>query len=141
MQYTSANHSVAVNCPDTKLNNHNRQLLVVDDYADSRLIASGILNSLGFVTEHAKNGLQAIEKMKFKRYLAVLMDLEMPVMDGFGAAKFLKSIGTLEPVFAMTASSLYTASHTLITNDFDGFMHKPLTKSGLHKILEPFLVG
>jgi len=79
-------------------------LLLVDDSPMNVLAAKGILNRWGAVVDVATNGQEAIERLDSARHQVVLMDLHMPVMDGYEATRHLRQRGETLPIIALTAS-------------------------------------
>ncbi len=84
------------------------RVLVVEDQPLNREVAHGMLASLGVRAETAADGLEALERLKLDSFDAVLMDCEMPVMDGFSATAALRRgapAGPRLPVIALTADA------------------------------------
>ncbi len=83
-------------------------MLVVEDQPLNREVATGILISIGLQVETANDGRQALDVLRGQHFDAVLMDCEMPVMDGFSATAALRGAepagGTL-PIIALTADA------------------------------------
>ena len=80
------------------------KVLVVDDNEVNLKVASSLVARLGHQTVTARDGAQALELIKAEQPDGVLMDCQMPVMDGFEATRALRSAGDLRPVIAVTAS-------------------------------------
>jgi PAS domain S-box-containing protein len=82
----------------------NIKVLVVEDMPLNQLLMKTILDDFGFERDIAENGQVAIEKLQEKDYDIVLMDLQMPVMNGFEATKFIRNTLKLKlPIIALTA--------------------------------------
>jgi signal transduction histidine kinase len=79
-------------------------ILVVEDNPFNIMVAQSLLERSGAIVEVATNGVEALEKIKPGKYRLVLMDLNMPVMDGFEATRQLRERGITLPVIALTAS-------------------------------------
>lgn len=80
------------------------KILVVDDNLLSQELLSFMLNEWGFKHEICSNGKLAIEKLKLNSYGLILMDIEMPEMDGYETTRFIRENLMLElPIIAMTA--------------------------------------
>jgi PAS domain S-box-containing protein len=80
------------------------KVLVVEDISLNQLLMKTILDEFGFECDIAENGKIAIERMQKKEYSMVLMDLQMPVMNGFEATEFIRSKMKSEiPIIALTA--------------------------------------
>ncbi|MDP3233652.1 MAG: response regulator [Myxococcales bacterium] len=80
------------------------KVLVVDDNEINLKVATSLVARLGHQTVTARDGAQALEVIKAEQPDVVLMDCQMPVMDGFEATRALRSAGDLRPVIAVTAS-------------------------------------
>lgn len=100
-------------------------ILVVDDTLPNQKVAEAILKNMGFHVDLAGNGREALDQLKHRDYVAVLMDLEMPIMDGFEATKKLRTSGYNMPVFAYTGhdSSLKAKAEAAGMN---GWLAKPI---------------
>lgn len=79
-------------------------VLVVEDNPFNVMVAQSLLERSGAIVEVASNGVEALEKIKPNKYRIVLMDLNMPVMDGYEATRQLRARGETLPIIALTAS-------------------------------------
>jgi PAS domain S-box-containing protein len=87
---------------DTELKNIN--VLVVEDIALNQLLMRTLLDDFGFNCDIASNGKIAIEKLRLKQYDIILMDLQMPVMNGFETTEYIrKTLNSNVPIVALTA--------------------------------------
>ena len=87
---------------DTEIKDIN--VLVVEDIALNQLLMKTLLDDFGFNKDIAENGLIAIEKLKGKKYDIILMDLQMPVMNGFEATEYIRNtMNSKIPIIALTA--------------------------------------
>ena len=80
------------------------RVLVTDDTAANRQLVSLVLRKSGITVEEAENGLQALEKSQGGSFDLLLMDMQMPVMDGFTATRKLREQGIEIPIIALTAN-------------------------------------
>ena len=114
------------------------KILVADDVSDNReLIVSNFENTpVEIIT--AVNGKDAIEKFKKYKPDLVLMDIRMPEIDGFTAAKEIKKISNV-PIIALTASVMHDDLSDKRRSVFDGFLKKPVLKKLLFKEIARFL--
>ncbi len=117
----------------------NRTLLIVDDSLDNRLILESLFVKLGFSCWQAANGQEAINKAYQLRPNLILMDLVMPIVDGFEAARRIHNIPELAaiPIIAMSVSAIDVS--TPIGIGFCDFMQKPLNKKDILQKLKIYL--
>lgn len=80
-----------------------KKILLVEDNAMNQFFAQKLLEGWGIKVEIAKNGLEGVEKFRAKYYDGILMDIQMPEMDGFQATKIIRSENTHIPIIALTA--------------------------------------
>jgi PAS domain S-box-containing protein len=119
-------------------------LLVVEDNEINQLVALGLLEALGYSAEVAVNGAEAVQKASNGAYDAVLMDLQMPVMDGFAATRHIRSeepAGTRIPIIAMTASAIEGEKERCLAAGMDDFLTKPVVTDRLEAVLRGYLGG
>jgi two-component system sensor histidine kinase EvgS len=113
-------------------------VLVVDDVKDNRqlLIANFKESKLQVVS--AQNGLEAVTLAKQQHFDLIIMDIRMPVMDGYEAAEKIKQFSKV-PIIALTASVLVDEFEKLKADLFDGYLRKPVLKEHLIEVLSSFL--
>lgn len=103
-------------------------ILVVDDVRLNREFAVEMLAELGVAADVAENGQQAVDKVQQKPFDVVLMDLEMPVMNGLEACKAIRDLGghfTSLPIIAMTAHSVDKVKTRCLETGMNYFLTKP----------------
>jgi signal transduction histidine kinase/CheY-like chemotaxis protein/streptogramin lyase len=118
------------------------RVLVVEDQPLNREVATGMLTSLGLRVETARDGRQALELLQEQRFDAVLMDCEMPVMDGFSATIALRRRepkGTHIPVIALTADATSAGRAACLAAGMDDYLAKPFRREALHATLKRWL--
>ena len=136
-----ADSSVAVAQPVAKVaagRVHGRVLLA-DDNNDIRELVSRLLKKQGVTVISVVNGREAVESALKELPDLVLMDMEMPVMDGLTATKHLRERGFTKPIFAMTAHPEGPEVEHALKEGFDGYLEKPVNRERLHGILAAFL--
>jgi CheY-like chemotaxis protein len=105
-------------------------VLIVDDNATNRLLAQRVLDRLGVASETAENGEQAVAAVRARRWALVLMDCQMPVLDGFAATRQIRELdrqaGYRTPVVALSAGAMSEERERCLAADMDGFLAKPL---------------
>ena len=109
------------------------RILVVDDIEENLQIVVKLLNMVGFETKEAVNGVDAIAKFEEWNPHLILMDLRMPVMDGYEASRRIKSTekGKQTPIIALTASSFEDERRKIMGQGLQGHIRKPFRESDL----------
>ena len=117
------------------------RVLVVDDMEDNRRLIRILLSPLGFEIKEAGNGIQALELFMRWSPHVVLMDMRMPVMDGYEATRRIKSTakGLLTPVIAMTASAFVDTEEESMKVGVHSFLRKPFRTEELFEALRACL--
>jgi len=120
------------------------KILVVEDNPVNREVAVGMLENLGCTIETAENGWLAIEAMNTQTYDAVLMDCQMPVMDGLTATGEIRrreqtSGAARVPVIALTANAMEGDRERCLAAGMDDFLSKPFTQQQLATLLRRWL--
>lgn len=113
-------------------------ILVVDDIDHNRGLLRECFADSRLSVAEAENGLQAVDKVKQGGIDLVLMDIRMPVMDGYQAAEQIKSFCSI-PVIALTASVMQDEYERAKSVHFDGYLRKPVLKADLTAELKRFL--
>ncbi len=102
-------------------------ILVVDDNTINRQVANQILSKSGIKTDLASSGELAIEKVKLNNYDLILMDIQMPNMDGITATRKIRQIGKEVPaIIAMTAYSMKEDEEKFLSLGMDDYIAKPI---------------
>ena len=117
------------------------RILVAEDNTISTKVIRGMLGKLNLQPDTASNGEEALSAMKAKQYDLVLMDCEMPVLDGFSATEQLRAWEAAEqrtrtPVVALTAHILNEHKERARQVGMDGHMSKPVEMSQLRELIE-----
>jgi signal transduction histidine kinase/ActR/RegA family two-component response regulator len=123
--------------PESKI--RTSHILIVDDAADNRELFRHYLKRLGFADrqiETAENGAEAIDMACKKTYGLILMDIQMPKMDGFQALDELKRRKYPGPIVALTAHAMKGDAEKCLAAGFDAYLQKPLSREALKKLLE-----
>lgn len=120
---------------------HGGRVLVVDDNPANRHLVRDMLEPEGLVVEEADHGGSALERARETPPDLVLMDIRMPVMDGYEALARMKSDPGLStiPVVALTASVMDSESARIRQAGFDGYLRKPVARQVLLSELARFL--
>jgi signal transduction histidine kinase/ligand-binding sensor domain-containing protein/CheY-like chemotaxis protein len=128
--------------------NHGRRrlvgrVLVVEDQPLNREVAHGMLTSLGLRVETANDGQQALARLEKEQFDIVLMDCEMPVMDGFSTAAALRrreGESHRTPIVALTADATSEGRAACLAAGMDDYLAKPFSRDALHNTLAKWLV-
>jgi signal transduction histidine kinase/DNA-binding NarL/FixJ family response regulator len=113
------------------------RILVVEDLEDNRWLLRDLLEPVGFEVKEAANGREGLEVFKKWSPHAVLMDLNMPVMDGYESARKIKATpeGKSAPIIAVTASAFEDSKKLASEKGFQGYIRKPFRPEELYSIL------
>jgi len=115
------------------------RVLLVEDNPVNQKVAIRMLQKLGCVVELAENGQQALEKLERASYDIVLMDMQMPVMDGLTATRLLRQreqqTSHHQVVIALTANAMQTDRELCLEAGMDDYLSKPLTLDALQVML------
>jgi signal transduction histidine kinase/ligand-binding sensor domain-containing protein/CheY-like chemotaxis protein len=118
------------------------RVLVVEDQAINLEVAQGMLAALGVSIETAANGREALERLALESFDLVLMDCEMPVMDGLSATSALRRSeppGQHLPVIALTADATAEGRAACLAAGMDDHLAKPFTREALRAVLGRWL--
>ena len=132
--------------PDKNADFKGKQILLVEDNELNREIAQEILREYGFRVDTAENGAVAVEKVStaaLGSYDLVLMDVQMPIMDGYTATRQIRALDDPAraklPILAMTANAFDEDRRNALESGMNGFLSKPIVIGDLvqelHKIL------
>ncbi|MFC5511359.1 response regulator [Massilia jejuensis] len=118
-----------------------RRVLLAEDNPVNVEVAKAMLESLGLQTQVARNGLEALEAVRSKTFEVVLMDCQMPVMDGFAATAAIRQeerdTGRPRalPVIAITANALQGDREACLAAGMDDYLSKPFTQAELAGVI------
>jgi len=125
--------------PSRPLTNTAGRILIVEDNIVNQRIAMRMAEQLGFEVDLAVNGVEALEATARRDYTAVLMDGEMPELDGFVATRLIRERerhdGRHVPIVAMTASAMAGDRERCVAAGMDEYVTKPITKDRLRDAL------
>ncbi len=121
------------------------RVLVAEDNITNREVALGILRKLGLRADAVSNGRQALEALRSAPYDLVLMDVQMPELDGLGATRAVRAddSGSLNrgiPIIAMTAHAMQGDRDACLAAGMDDYIAKPVTPAALSQLLEEWFV-
>jgi CheY-like chemotaxis protein len=119
------------------------KILVVEDNAVNRKVAVGMLEQLGYTVEIAEDGAAAVEMFAPGAYDAILMDCQMPRMDGYDATTAIRALEPHghTPIIAMTASAMASDRERCLAVGMDEYLSKPINRDLLATVLRETTEG
>lgn len=115
-------------------------VLVVEDNSINQRILVAFLRKRGYAVDVANDGAEAVQRMALKRYSLVLMDLQMPVLDGFEATRLIRSLPELAsvPIVAVSAHALNDEPRRCLEAGMNGYLAKPVEPADLYACVERY---
>jgi len=126
---------------ETPATHHNLRgnILMVDDVEDNRKLVELLLSNTDTHVITAVNGKDAIETVRRHKFDLILMDIQMPIMDGIEATQRLRALGYKLPIVALTANAMAQERSACIQAGCDEFMTKPIERKLFYKLLDKYL--
>ena len=124
--------------PTTPLQFHGK-VLIAEDTHMLQVLERRLLEELGLTVVTANNGAEAVEWAQQDHFDLILMDMQMPVMDGIEATRVLREGGYEAPVVALTANVMKKHRDAFEAAGCDGFLAKPFEKHELEGMLSEYL--
>lgn len=117
------------------------RILIADDRAAGRELIRSMLESVGYEVDEAEDGAQVMNRLAENPPDLVLLDLHMPVLDGFGVVREMRASAeySVIPVIALTASAMYGDRERALREGFTGYITKPVRLAELRKEMERLL--
>ncbi|MES2966145.1 MAG: MHYT domain-containing protein [Bdellovibrionota bacterium] len=114
------------------------EVLIVDDSSDNRALVKKILMLSGVSVDVASNGREGMEKALAGDFDLVLMDLQMPEMDGYEATRNLRTRGYKKPIIALTAHAMTEERKRCLESGFNDHLTKPIDRESLVRTLAEY---
>ena len=114
---------------------HGMKILLVDDNLDNQMMISRMLQKSGVDVGIAANGFEGVEKALSEDFNLVLMDLQMPLMDGYEATKKLRSQGYQKTIIALTAHAMNDIRKRCLESGFNEHLSKPIDQEKLFRLI------
>lgn len=114
------------------------KVLLVDDSLDNQLIVTHLLKRTGVFIDTASNGREGVDKALAGNYDLVLMDLQMPILDGYGALNELKQLSYKKPIIALTAHAMKEERVRCLESGFADHVSKPVDRQVLVKVISQY---
>lgn len=115
-----------------------KSILLVEDNVDNRLLMVDMMEYMGLKMDIANDGEEAVEKWKNSDYDLIIMDIQMPKMNGYQAAEVIRKLekeGERVPILALTASALTSDRDKCFTSGMNDYLSKPINIDMLEKKL------
>ena len=140
--FDEAKHA-AENLPEEKQTVQGKHILLAEDYEGNILVATTILQSIGHKVTVVKNGQEAVDRLKQQAFDVVIMDVQMPVMDGFTATSHIRKeqeAGIIPPIniIGMTAHALAGDRKKCLDAGMDDYISKPFDVDMLIELIERY---
>jgi CheY-like chemotaxis protein/HPt (histidine-containing phosphotransfer) domain-containing protein len=117
-----------------------KKILLVEDNEMNRIVAETILNQYGAAISEAVNGVEAVEAIRHNKYDIVLMDIQMPVMDGLEATRIIRNeLRSNIPVIALTANAVKGEMEKCIQAGMNDYLSKPFEEEDLIRLIAKWL--
>ncbi len=117
--------------PPEHVGDEKRRILVVEDNAMNRSLAKAMLNKLGYDYRFAENGQEALDRLRQDNFDLIVMDCQMPVMDGYEASRAIRhaeaGTGNHIPILAVTANAMSGDRQRSLDAGMDDYLSKPYT--------------
>ncbi|MBF0389992.1 MAG: PAS domain S-box protein [Desulfamplus sp.] len=115
------------------------RVLIAEDNAFNQILALKVLEKMGICADVASNGIEAVNSVVTNNYDVVLMDIQMPEMDGIEATKLIRDKGFDIPIIAMTANVTTEDREKCIASGMNGYLSKPFDPDKLLSLLIKYL--
>lgn len=145
-QQNEAPHEKLPEVPQSeKVLAHNARILIVDDTEDNRFLLMTYLKRLPFEVEQAENGLEAVNKALANPYDLILMDIQMPIMDGYAATQKIRHWEKVQnrkaiPIIAVSANAMAEDVQKSLDAGCTEHVTKPIKKSSLLEMIQRYTV-
>ncbi len=118
-----------------------RTIMVVEDYDDTRLLLRKVLERLGYIVLEASNGQEAVDIADREHPDLILMDLDLPILDGIAATQRIRQQAEMEnvPIVAVTAYPMSYTHVKAFAKGCDEYMAKPIDTTELERLVTRYL--
>jgi PAS domain S-box-containing protein len=117
-----------------------KRILLVEDNEMNRVVAETILNQYGATISEAVNGVEAVDAIRNHKYDIVLMDIQMPVMDGLEATRHIRNdLHSTIPIIALTANAVKGEMEKCIQAGMNDYLSKPFEEEDLIRLIAKWL--
>ena len=121
----------------------NKLILIADDDEKHRKLLTDVLQAAGYTVITAENGERAIELARSSRPSLMLLDIQMPIIDGFSVVRILKADPDMRSIsaIAITALAMNGDRARILSAGFDGYLSKPISLKELRAEVSRYLAG
>lgn len=116
------------------------EVLLVEDNIINQEIALNMLQNMGLNVQVAQNGQQALDLAKKQHFDAILMDIQMPVMDGYQSTRAIREFDQTTPIIALTAAAMIEDRTKALASGMNAHLGKPIDSGQLYQTLSQWLV-
>jgi PAS domain S-box-containing protein len=124
---------------NSEIDKHDLRILVAEDNPVNQKVTLSMLKRIGYRADVAANGVEVLQALERKHYDVVLMDVQMPEMDGFEATRRIRESGSNTCIIAITAHALNGDREACLSAGMDGYISKPIQMYELKEALEKII--
>jgi len=115
------------------------EVLLAEDNEENRRLFSHFLGKFGMSVSAVCNGREAVQAVRNKTFDIIVMDIQMPVLGGFDAARMIREQGCAVPIIALTANALKEDREKCLQTGFTDFIAKPVEQRKIYRVLAKYL--
>ena len=115
------------------------EILLAEDSPDNQILITMYLKKAGAQVTVVSDGKQAIERALAHQYDLILMDMQMPIMDGLESVRLIRQTGNITPIAILTANAMKTERDKCLSLGANDFLTKPIDKVQFYKVLSQYL--
>lgn len=115
------------------------RVLVAEDNPSNQKLASILLQKLGLEVTMVEDGQAAVQKATAEAFDVILMDMQMPVMNGYDATRQLRAAGCKTPIIALTANAMMGDEEKCISAGCDAYLSKPIDRTKLGELINRYI--
>ncbi|MCF0196776.1 MAG: response regulator, partial [Bacteroidaceae bacterium] len=138
-EFVNEAEATIIGTPDEETPVDNRKKILVAEDNDSNYLLVEQYLKRDYQLTHVYNGEEAVKVFQTLQPDVILMDIGMPVMDGYEATEQIRKLSTEVPIIALTAYAFVSDKEKIMKSGFNGYVSKPVSKQALQKVLEPFV--
>ena len=121
-----------------KISSIKKKILIVEDNEANKIFIKKLMESKKYIVDIVENGEKAVEKVVAKDFDLILMDIQLPTINGIEAAKMIKKMKKI-PIIAVTAYAMEEDKRRILESGIDDYITKPINKGELYVMIEKYL--